>query len=184
LIGIISKVGTMRYLFLSFMAYSRCLWHSSGVGLKAKLVHVVESDHGENNTGSHTDSMNEGGCAERSKQRQSNFREQSSLGTFSKYDHLQITDALEKKEYLVNIWNKETASVVQLVRTLSMMRVIMSSSAEWSNIFLFFTSPNPCYVIIEVWLSGSKPNIIRRTALVQQFKERTPGHNFAQTRNY
>jgi len=73
------------------------------------------------------------------------------------------------------------ASVVQLVRTSSTMRVVMSSTPDWSENFLIFhITYDSCYVIIEVWLSGSEPTIIRRSALVQQLSVRKdPSPNFA-----
>jgi len=53
--------------------------------------------------------------------------------------------------------------------TSSIMCVVISSSANWSENFLIFhIAYDSCYMIIEVWLSGSEPTIIRRSASVQQ----------------
>jgi len=55
--------------------------------------------------------------------------------------------------------HKNPASVVQLVRTLSIMRVVVSSSPDRSENFLiiFQITYDSCWVIMEVWLSGSEP---------------------------
>jgi len=58
------------------------------------------------------------------------------------------------------LWVK--ASVVQLVRTSDIMRVVMGSSpGRCENCLIFYITYDSCLVIIEVWLSGSEPNIIR-----------------------
>jgi len=75
--------------------------------------------------------------------------------------------------------NLNPTSVVQLVRTSSIMRVVMSSSPDWSENFLIFhITYDPCLVIIEVWLSGSEPT--RSSTLVQQWSVwKDPRSNFA-----
>jgi len=46
------------------------------------------------------------------------------------------------------------------------MRMVMSSSPDWSENFLIFhITYDSYYVIIEMWLSGSEPTIIRRSAV-------------------
>jgi len=62
----------------------------------------------------------------------------------------------------------QTVTVVQLVRTLSIMRVVMSSSPDWSEFIFIFHITYDSWVVIEVWVSGSKPTLIRCSALVQQ----------------
>jgi len=55
--------------------------------------------------------------------------------------------------------------VVQLARTSSIMRVVTSSSPDWSeNVLIVHITYDSCYVIIEAWLSVSEPAIIRRSA--------------------
>jgi len=55
--------------------------------------------------------------------------------------------------------------VVQLVRNSSIMRVVVSSSPDWSeNFIIFHITYDSCSVIIGVWLSGSEPTIIRMSA--------------------
>jgi len=58
--------------------------------------------------------------------------------------------------------------VVQLVRTSSIMRVVMISSPDWSENFLIFHITYDTYSEVTIEVSGSEPTIIRRSALVQQ----------------
>jgi len=53
------------------------------------------------------------------------------------------------------------------------MRTIMSSSPEWSENFLIFhITYDSCLVITEIWISGSEPTLIWRSAFVQQLSVR------------
>jgi len=56
------------------------------------------------------------------------------------------------------------------------MRVVMSSSSDWY--LIFHITYDSCLVIIEVWLSGSEPAIIRTSALVQQLAVRKDPMSF------